>query len=184
MVAYEGNVEFSRKGQGILKGLKSGLAGEGIRTVAAISHSPDSVVYVSDDGRKVIPFYLNANESVVVENEHVLAFEHNVEWEVIRTKSAGAFSSAGLFSLKFKGPGFLAVSCEFDPLVLQVRPDRPVVTDPQNTVLWSGTLTPALKTDIKVKAVFGRSSGEEFQMSFEGNGYVLISCVTPPIKHQ
>lgn len=43
--------------------------------------------------------------------------------------------------------------------------------------MWSDTLTVSATTDIKFKAVLGRSSGEEFQMKFEGKGFVLVQPV-------
>lgn len=55
-----------------------------------------------------------------------------------------------------------------------VTPDAPVFTDPNATVAWSGNLSPELKTNVSFKSLIGRGSGEEFQMKFSGNGWVLI----------
>ena len=68
----------------------------------------------------------------------------------------------------------IAITTHYDPMTLLVSPDCPVVTDPNATVAWSGTLVPQFKTDISLKTFFGRGSGESFQMLFEGEGFVVI----------
>jgi uncharacterized protein (AIM24 family) len=52
--------------------------------------------------------------------------------------------------------------------------DKPVITDPNATVAWSGTLDPEFKTDISFKTFLGRGSGESVQMLFRGDGFVVI----------
>jgi uncharacterized protein (AIM24 family) len=59
-------------------------------------------------------------------------------------------------------------------LTLPVVPGAPVVTDPNATVMWSGGLSPSLKTDIQFKTLLGRGSGESIQMRFEGDGFVVV----------
>jgi len=41
-------------------------------------------------------------------------------------------------------------------------------------VAWSGNLKPEIKTDISFKSLTGRGSGEEFQMKFQGEGFVVV----------
>ena len=55
-----------------------------------------------------------------------------------------------------------------------MRPDSPVITDPNATVAWSGALTPEFKTDFSLKTFFERGSGESIQMLFEGSGFVVV----------
>ena len=55
-----------------------------------------------------------------------------------------------------------------------MTPDNPIMTDPNATVAWSGSLTPEFKTDIQLKSLFGRGSGESFQMQFAGEGFVVV----------
>jgi len=59
-------------------------------------------------------------------------------------------------------------------MTLRVTPSSPVVTDPNATVAWSGSLTPDFKTDISFKPFLGRGSGESIQMLFQGDGFVVI----------
>jgi len=51
---------------------------------------------------------------------------------------------------------------------------QPVITDPNATVAWSGSLSPEFKTDVSLKTFFGRGSGESLQMVFGGDGFVVI----------
>jgi uncharacterized protein (AIM24 family) len=41
-------------------------------------------------------------------------------------------------------------------------------------VAWSGNLQPEFKTDVSLKTFFGRGSGESIQMSFRGDGFVVV----------
>jgi len=49
-----------------------------------------------------------------------------------------------------------------------------VVTDPNATVAWSGNLAPEIRTDISLRSLIGRGGGEAFQMSFQGDGFVVV----------
>jgi uncharacterized protein (AIM24 family) len=55
-----------------------------------------------------------------------------------------------------------------------VTPQYPVLTDPNATIAWSGSLTPEFQTDVSLKTFFGRGSGESIQMRFQGEGFVVI----------
>ncbi|MEM1069802.1 MAG: AIM24 family protein, partial [Planctomycetota bacterium] len=55
-----------------------------------------------------------------------------------------------------------------------VTPDRPITTDPNATVAWSGTLEPQIKTDVSLKTFVGRGSGESIQTLYQGSGFVVI----------
>jgi uncharacterized protein (AIM24 family) len=76
--------------------------------------------------------------------------------------------------VKLEGTGLIAITTHHDPVTLRVTPDRPVFTDPNATVAWSGSLSPEFKTDVSLKTFFGRGSGESFQTKFAGEGFVVI----------
>ena len=80
----------------------------------------------------------------------------------------------GLFQVHLSGTGYVAITTHGDPITLRVTPGKPVCTDPNATVAWSGNLTPSIKTDISFKTILGRGSGESFQMQFEGNGWIIV----------
>ena len=68
----------------------------------------------------------------------------------------------------------IAFTTHYDPITLMVTPETPVITDPNATVAWSGSLEPKVRTDLQLKTFFGRGSGESIQTEFNGNGFVVI----------
>ena len=68
----------------------------------------------------------------------------------------------------------IAITSHYDPLTLRVSPERPVITDPNATVAWSGNLEPNFRTDVSMRTFFGRGSGESIQMEFSGDGFVVV----------
>lgn len=182
MVAYRGNVHFEREGifhGGLMKTLKKGLTGEGARLSKA---EGQGTVYLADAGKKITILELN-NDTIFVNGNDVLAFEQSLEWDVKMLKKASAIVAGGLFNMRLSGTGLLAITTHYDPLTLVVEPGNPVFTDPNATVAWSGSLTPDLKTDIQLKTLVGRGSGESFQMKFDGSGFVVIQpCEETPFQ--
>ena len=73
-----------------------------------------------------------------------------------------------------KRRGMIAITTHYDPLALRVEPGKPVFTDPNATVAWSGSLSPGIRTDMSFKTFLGRGSGESIQLQFEGNGWVVL----------
>ena len=52
--------------------------------------------------------------------------------------------------------------------------EAPTFADPAAAITWSSSLQTGIKTDIKLKNLIGRGSGESVQMSFAGQGWVLV----------
>lgn len=173
MVGYVGNVNFER--QGMLSGglgnlLKKAISGEGTKLMKA---EGTGRLYVADNGKKVRILYLE-NESISVNGNDVLAHDQSIKSDIKMLKSIAGVMAGGLFQVKLSGTGHIAITTHGHPLTLLVTPDAPVFTDPNATVAWSGNLKPELKTNVSLKSLIGRGSGEEFQMKFSGNGWVLI----------
>ena len=173
MVAYVGSIKFEREGileHGLGKLLKKSLTGEGARLTKAAGVGQ---LYLADDGKKVTILNLQG-ETVFVNGNDLLAFEDGIQWDIKLMKKVSAMLAGGLFNVKLQGTGMIAITTHYDPMTLLVSPNCPVVTDPNATVAWSGSLQPQFKTDISLKTFFGRGSGESFQMLFEGEGFVVI----------
>ncbi|MBI1371728.1 MAG: AIM24 family protein [Phycisphaera sp.] len=173
MVAYRGNVKFTREGvleHGIGKFLKKAVTGEGAKLTKA---EGSGQVYLADVGKKISILNLH-NESIVVNGNDLLAFEPSVTWDIKMMKSLGAMMAGGLFNVRLEGTGMVAITSHYQPMTLLVSPDRPVTTDPNATVAWSGSLTPEFKSDVSLKTFIGRGSGESIQMHFKGEGWVVI----------
>jgi uncharacterized protein (AIM24 family) len=60
------------------------------------------------------------------------------------------------------------------PPVLLNTGDAPTFADPQAAITWASSVQTGIKTDIKLKNFIGRGSGESVQMSFSGQGWVLV----------
>jgi uncharacterized protein (AIM24 family) len=173
MIAYVGNIKFEREGilqQGVSNLLKKVVSGEGTKLTKA---SGNGMLYLADTGKKITILQLN-NESIFVNANDVLAFEASLAFDIKMLRKVAAMLSGGLFNARFEGSGMLAITSHYDPLTLRVSPDRPVTTDPNATIAWSGNLTPEFKTDISLKTFLGRGSGESLQMEFKGNGFVVV----------
>lgn len=173
MVAYVGTIKFTREGlleQGLTTLLKRSVSGEGTRLTKA---SGQGQLYLADSGKTVQIIRLQG-ESIVVNGSDLLAFEPTIQWEVKLMRRVAAIASGGFFNVRMHGEGLVAITTHFEPLALVVRPGRPVRTDPNATVCWSGSLEPTFKTDVSLKTFFGRGSGESIQMEFEGTGFVVI----------
>lgn len=173
MVAYNGDIKFTREGvleHGLGKLVKKAVTGEGLSLTKAEGKGK---LYLADTGKKVTILELDG-QSIYVNGNDLLAFEETVQWDIKMMKRVAGFLSGGLFNVLLEGKGMVAITTHYDPLTLQVTKDRPVFTDPNATVAWSGNLQPDLRTDISLKTLVGRSSGESLQMAFIGEGFVVI----------
>ena len=173
MVAYLGNIKFTREGileHGFGKFLKKAFTGEGTSLTKAEGRGK---LYLAEKGKKIIILQLQ-NDSIFVNVNDLLALEPQVEWDIKMMRKITGIMAGGLFNIKLSGTGLVAITSHYDPLTLRVSPGRPVITDPNATVAWSGTLEPQFRTDISLKTFFGRGSGESIQMQFEGEGFVVV----------
>lgn len=173
MVAYLGGVKFTREGileHGVGKLLKRAVSGEGTHLTKAEGRGK---VYLADEGKKVSILNLEG-DTIYVNGNDILAFENTIEWDVQLMRKIAGMMAGGLFNVRLSGTGMVAITTHYDPVTLVTRHDRPVVTDPNATVAWAGTLEPDFKTDISFKTFLGRGSGESIQMSFQGEGFVVI----------
>ncbi len=173
MVAYIGQIKFTREGileQGIGSLLKRTVSGEGAKLTKAEGRGK---LYLADSGKTIQVLKLS-NEAIVVNGSDLLAFEPTLKNEIKMTKKLAAMVSGGLFNVRLSGSGLVAITSHFEPLTLRVEPGKPIRTDPNATVAWSGNLQPEFKTDISLKSFFGRGSGESIQMEFNGDGFVVI----------
>ena len=173
MVAYHGHIKFTREkvlDQGVANLLKKAFSGEGMRITYADGQGK---LYLADEGKKVSIIKLQ-DESLFINGNDVLAFEPTLRHQITMMKKITAMMAGGLFNIHLAGSGMVALTTHYDPITLVVEPGRPVMTDPNATVAWSGNLTPQFKTDTSLRTFIGRGSGESFQMLFEGSGFVVI----------
>ena len=58
-------------------------------------------------------------------------------------------------------------------MLLQLK-DDPAFADPQAAITWSSGVKTSVKTDVNLKTLIGRGSGETIQMQFSGDGWLLV----------
>lgn len=173
MVGYSGIVKFTREGyleHGVSKLIKKSVTGEGAMLTKATGQGN---VYLADQQKKISIVDLRGH-SLIVNGTSLLAFEETVEWDITLLKQFAAIWKGGLFNVRLSGDGMAAITSHGDPVVLRVTPHEPIMTDVNATVAWSGSLAPQFKTDIGMRTLIGRASGETVQMRFEGDGFVII----------
>lgn len=173
MVAYHGKIKFEREGvleHGVGAMFKKALTGEGASLMKANGHGK---LYLADSGKKIIILHLQ-NEAIYVNGNDLLAFEPSINHNIKIMKKVAGMMSGGLFNVRCEGTGLVAITSHYEPLTLRVTPGKPIFTDPNATVAWSGNLQPDFQTDISFKTFVGRGSGESIQMKFEGDGFVIV----------
>jgi uncharacterized protein (AIM24 family) len=173
MVAYRGSIKFTREGMfehGLGRFFKRFVSSEGTRLTKA---EGKGALYLADNGKKITILQL-AGETLFVNGNDVLAFEDGVDWDIKMMRRVTGVLAGGLFNIRLQGNGWIAITTHHDPVTLAVRPDAPVMTDPNTTVAWSGTLSPEFKTDVSLRTFLGRGSGESVQMLFRGHGFVVV----------
>ncbi len=180
MIAYQGQVSFARKGGGAGKWLKKQISGEQFTLMEATGTGD---LFLADGANDIVLLYLN-NEAIGVESLNLLAFTPSLSWDIKMIKGAAGMMSGGLFNVELQGTGYLALISKGEPLALTVTPDSPTYTDPHATIAWSYGLEPSIHTDANLKSlkgIFGSmTSGETFQLGFQGQGYVLVQPSEEP----
>jgi uncharacterized protein (AIM24 family) len=173
MVAYHGDLKFRREGtfeRGIDKFVKKAVTGEATTLMKVKGRG---YAYLADQGKEITILNLQ-NDKIYVNGNDVLAFEETIDWDIKVMTHSSSMMSGGLFNIRLEGTGMVAITTHYTPITLRVSREAPLMTDPNATVAWSGGLSPDLKTDIDLKTLIGKDSGETFQMKFQGDGFVII----------
>ena len=171
MVAYQGDVSFAHAGSGGLgRLLKKAATGEGT-TLMRMTGTGE--VFLADQSQDVHLLHLE-NDAITVNGRNLLAFDADIDWDIRRVQggSAGALAG-GLYNLALSGTGWVAILSDGPPVLLDVG-QAPTFADAQAAITWSSGVTTSLRTDLKLGNLIGRGSGESIQMSFQGQGWVLV----------
>ena len=168
MVAYQGNVDFAFEGGGASKFIKKALTGEGLPLMRC---SGQGDVFLAERAYDV--HLLNLTDSgLSISGKNVLAFSSGLDWNIERVKG-GSIATGGLFNTTLRGTGWVALTTDGPPVVLNAA-EAPTFADTNAVVAWSAGLQTQLKTSFKAGALIGRGSGEAVQVSFYGNGFVIV----------
>ena len=170
MVAYQGDVSFEHAGSGGLgRMMKKAVSGEGT-TLMKMSGAGE--VFLADTAQDIHLLYLE-NDAITVNGANLLAFDSGIDWDIKRVEGVSGMMGAGLFNTALNGTGWVAIVSDGPPVLLNTA-DAPTFADPQAAITWASSVQTSIKTDIKLKNFIGRGSGESVQMSFSGQGWVLV----------
>lgn len=171
MVAYQGEVDFAYQGSGGMgKFLKKAFTGEGMPLMRVTGRGD---VFLADDASEVHLVALGDGDALTVNGRNVLAFDSTLSWDIKRVEGA-SMASGGVFNTVFTGPGTVAVTAHGTPVVLNV--DAPTYVDMQAAIAWSTSLKTSLRRTATAGALIGRGSGEAYQLSFSGTGFVVVQA--------
>jgi len=170
MVAYQGDVKFEHAGLGGMgRMLKKAVTGEG-QSLMKISGSGE--VFLAETAQEIHVITLE-NDKVTVNGANLLAFDAGIDWSIERMQGVSGIMGGGLYNTALSGTGSVAILSDGPPVRLDVG-SAPTFADPQAAITWSSGVTTSVKTDVSMKNLIGRGSGESVQMAFGGQGWVLV----------
>jgi uncharacterized protein (AIM24 family) len=170
MVAYQGDVTFEHAGSGgMSRMLKKAVSGEGT-SLMKITGSGE--VFLADQAQDIHLIYLE-NDYITVNGQNLLAFDAGIDWDIKRVEGASGMMGGGLYNMSLHGTGWVSIISDGPPVLLNVA-SAPTYADAQAAITWSSGVTTGIKTDFKMKNLMGKGSGETVQMSFSGQGWVLV----------
>src|SRR4051812_35044947 len=171
MVAYQGEVSFEHAGSGGLgRMLKKAVSGEG---TSLMRMTGSGEVFLADQAQDIHLIYLE-NDTITVNGPNLLAFDAGIDWDIHRLSGGTAGAMAGgLFNMGLSGTGWVAILSDGPPVLLNVA-QAPTFADAQAAITWSSGVTQSVRSDVNLKTLIGRGSGETIQLAFAGQGWVLV----------
>jgi uncharacterized protein (AIM24 family) len=170
MVAYQGEVRFEHAGSGGLsRMIKKTVTSEGT-DLMKISGSGE--VFLADMAQEIQLLKLE-DERITANGANVLAFEDGIEWDIKRVEGASGALAGGLYNMELSGAGWVALVSDGPPVLIEIDGTE-TYADPQAAITWSSGVSSSIKTDVNLKTLIGRGSGETIQISFSGSGWLLV----------
>ncbi|MEU9163173.1 AIM24 family protein [Streptomyces sp. NPDC048424] len=170
MVAFRGNLQFERKGQGIGGMLKRAVTGEGL---ALMSVRGQGEAWFAHQAANCFIIDFEPGDALTVNGRNVLCFDPTLSYEIKMVKGAG-MTGGGLFNSVFTGTGKLAVICDGHPIIIPVTAQAPVYVDTDAVVGWSAQLETGLHRSQSVGSMIRGGSGEAVQLMLRGEGFVIV----------
>ena len=170
MVAYQGDVKFEHAGSGgVSRMLKKAVTSEGTNLMKI---SGTGEVFLADMAQDIHLIKLE-DDKITANGANVLAFDAGIDWDIKRVEGASGALAGGLYNMELAGNGWIALVSDGPPLLLQLDGEQ-TFADPQAAITWSSGISTSFKSDFKAKDLIGKGSGEQMQMAFQGQGWVLV----------
>ena len=169
MVAFQGQIRFDHE--------KSGSMAKLIKKVVTAEDAPlmrvsgQGEVFFAQEAGNVHLLQLEG-DGISVNGRNLLAFDATMDWDINRVKGAGMMAG-GLFNTTVHGTGTVALCTVGEPVVLDCS-QQPTFVDVQAAVAWSSALQPNLVSSMNMRSMLRGGSGEAFQYSFHGPGFVVV----------
>ncbi|MGZ9934037.1 AIM24 family protein [Streptomyces sp. NC-S4] len=170
MIAFRGNLQFERKGQGIGGMLKRAVTGEGLALMSVRGQGEAWFAHRADN---CFIIDLEPGDALTISGRNVLCFDPTLSYEIKMVKGAG-MTGGGLFNSLFTGTGKLAVVCDGHPIIIPVTAQAPVYVDTDAVVGWSAQLETGLHRSQSVGSMIRGGSGEAVQLKLSGEGFVIV----------
>ncbi|MEU4271832.1 AIM24 family protein [Streptomyces sp. NPDC026092] len=170
MIAFRGDLQFERKGQGIGGMLKRAVTGEGLALMAVRGQGE---AWFAQEAQNCFIVEIEPNDALTVNGRNVLCFDATLSYEIRTVKGAG-MTGGGLFNSVFTGQGKIALACEGTPIVIPVTPQSPVCVDTDAVVGWSEQLQTSLHRSQSIGSMIRGGSGEAVQLRLDGQGFVIV----------
>ncbi|CAM5360117.1 AIM24 family protein [Streptomyces atroolivaceus] len=170
MIAFRGNLQFDRKGQGIGGMLKRAVTGEGLALMAV---SGQGEAWFAHEAANCFIVEMEQGDVLTVNGRNVLCFDATLSYEIKTVKGAG-MTGGGLFNSVFSGSGKLGLICEGQPIVIPVGAQQPVYVDTDAVVGWSAQLSTSLHRSQSFGSMVRGGSGEAVQLMLQGEGFVIV----------
>ncbi|WP_060885914.1 AIM24 family protein [Streptomyces caniscabiei] len=170
MIAFRGNLQFERKGQGVGGMLKRAVTGEGLALMAVRGQGE---AWFAHEAQNCFIVDIEPGDVFTVNGRNVLCFDASLAYEIKTMKGAG-MTGAGLFNSVFTGQGRLGLVCDGNPLVIPVSPQLPVFVDTDAVVGWTAHLNTSLHRSQSFGSMIRGGSGEAVQLKLEGEGFVVV----------
>ncbi|MEU6476783.1 AIM24 family protein [Streptomyces sp. NPDC047017] len=182
MVAYRGDLQFERKGQGVGGMLKRAVTGEGLPLMAVRGQGE---AWFAHEAQNCFIVEIDPGDEFTVNGRNVLCFDASLAYQIKTVKGSG-IAGGGLFNSVFSGQGRLALVCEGNPLVIPVTPQQPVYVDTDAVVGWTARLQTSLHRSQSLGSMLRGGSGEAVQLMLQGEGHVVVrpSEATPQKPQQ
>ncbi len=170
MVAFRGDLQFEKQGQGVGKFLKRAVTGEGLALMAVRGRGE---VWFAHEAANCFIVDLAPGDGLTVNGRNVLCFDPTLSYEISVVKGAG-MTGGGLFNSVFTGHGKLGIICEGNPIVIPVSQHSPVYVDTDAVVGWSDRLQTSLHRSQSLGSMLRGGSGEAVQLMLSGEGFVIV----------
>ena len=169
MVAYQGQVTFNHEGSGSVgKFIRRALTSEDTPLMRVAGQGDVFFARLAED----VFFVQLEGDGLSINGTNLLAFDANLSWDVHRVQGAG-FLAGGAFNTLIQGQGTVAVTSDGPPMLLDCS-GQPTYVDIQAAVAWSANLQPQVVSSMNMRSMLRGGSGEAFQFSFHGPGFVIV----------